>query len=512
VGDEIRIGPFRLTYTGTQLTQQDESSSIRIDALNLKKTGSKNVILLNDISLAIPPRKFVALVGGSGAGKSTLMDALNGLRPAQQGQIFYNGQDYYQNLAAFSTQLGYVPQDDIIHRELSVERALYFAAKLRLPDDFTEAQIRQRVEEVLEDVEMKHRRNLLVSRLSGGQRKRVSIALELLAKPNVFFLDEPTSGLDPGLDLKMMLLLRKLADKGHTIILVTHATTNINVCDYVCFLAQGGRLAYYGPPDDAKAFFSKATFAEIYSALEPTEENPNIPAQVEAGFKASPDYQRYVVAPLMQGPAGQVVQQSAAIKPPLRGQPLKAISAAHHALYRTAEKRCRHIGNPAFAGTDHRSHPDVLSQFHNLCTNARCQLPDAGQYRSNLGPHRLQRLPARCGCPEDAAGSSIRRATEENASADSAGLYSLRLRRHRSGNPLRDGLCRRHVWLRQCGPRSRQRRANLPQGACRQPGDLAVHALQMRRAGCPVFAAKWCACPDGEPDHPFHQASSCPSC
>ena len=324
-GDEVRIGPFKLTYTGTQLTQQNEQGSIRIDALHLKKVGTKETILINDISVAIPPRKFVALVGGSGAGKSTLMDALNGLRPAQQGAVLYNGQDYYHHLAAFSTQLGYVPQDDIIHRDLTVERALYYAAKMRLPSDFTEEQVNQRINEVLEDVEMTFRRRLLVSKLSGGQRKRVSIALELLANPSVFFLDEPTSGLDPGLDRKMMFLLRKLADKGHTIVLVTHATNNINACDDVCFLCQGGRLAYYGPPDDAKAYFSKTDFAEIYSALEPTEDNPNIPAQAEEKFKASPDFQKYVIAPLNQGPAGRanVQQQTAAVKPPKRGNPWK---------------------------------------------------------------------------------------------------------------------------------------------------------------------------------------------
>jgi ABC-type multidrug transport system ATPase subunit len=327
-GDEIRIGPFKLTYTGTQLTQHDESSSIRIDALHLKRIGNNNAVLINDISIAIPPRKFVALVGGSGAGKSTLMNALNGMRPAQSGVVLYNGQDYYSHLAAFSTQLGYVPQDDIIHRDLSVERALYYAAKLRLPNDFTDQQIKERVNEVLEDVEMKHRRQLLISKLSGGQRKRVSIALELLAKPSVFFLDEPTSGLDPGLDRKMMLLLRKLADKGHTIVLVTHATNNINACDYVCFLCQGGRLAYYGPPNEAKAYFGKTDFAEIYSALEPTEENPNVPAEAEARFKQSPDYRRYVVEPLQQGPAGRINldAQTVAIKPPKRGNPWKQFS------------------------------------------------------------------------------------------------------------------------------------------------------------------------------------------
>ncbi|MFL5694487.1 MAG: FHA domain-containing protein, partial [Ktedonobacteraceae bacterium] len=154
LGDEIRIGPYKLVYESNELKQYDESNFIRIDALNLKKTGNNNVTLLNDLSFSIPPRKFVALVGGSGAGKSTLMDALNGLRPAQSGKVLYNGQDYYHNLAAFSSQLGYVPQDDIVHRELTVERALYYAAKLRLPNDFTPAQIKQRINEVLEDVEM----------------------------------------------------------------------------------------------------------------------------------------------------------------------------------------------------------------------------------------------------------------------------------------------------------------------------------------------------------------------
>src|SRR5207248_3673908 len=128
---------------------------------------------------------------------------------------------------------------------------------------------------------MEDRRNFLVSKLSGGQRKRVSIALELLAKPSIFFLDEPTSGLDPGLDRKMMILLRKLADKGHTILLVTHATNNINVCDYVCFLASGGNLTYFGPPEEAKTYFKQPDFAEIYSLLDPGDDRPRTP--VEAG-------------------------------------------------------------------------------------------------------------------------------------------------------------------------------------------------------------------------------------
>ncbi len=324
-GNEIRIGPFKLTYTGTQLTQIDESNGIRIDALHLKKTGNNATVLLDDISLVIPPRKFVAVVGGSGAGKSTLMDALNGLRPVNDGKVLYNGQDYYRSLAAFSTQLGYVPQDDIVHRDLTVERALYYAAKMRLPEDFTEDQIRQRIDEVLSDVEMEDRRGLLVSKLSGGQRKRVSIALELLAKPSIFFLDEPTSGLDPGLDRKMMYLLRRLADKGHTIVLVTHATNNINTCDYVCFLAAGGRLVYYGPPDEAKRFFNKSDFAEIYGALEPTKDNPHTAEEAEKTFRNSTDYQKYVADPLRMGPAGRtsLLGETELTKPAKRGDPWK---------------------------------------------------------------------------------------------------------------------------------------------------------------------------------------------
>jgi len=330
-GDEIRIGPYRLIYEGNELKQYDESNLIRIDALHLRKFGNNNVTLLNDITVAIPPRKFVALVGGSGAGKSTLMDALNGLRPAQQGQVLYNGQDYYKNLAAFSTQLGYVPQDDIVHRDLTVERALYYAAKMRLPSDYTEEQIEQRIKEVLEEVELTRRRKLLVKKLSGGQRKRVSIALELLANPSVFFLDEPTSGLDPGLDRKMMFLLRNLADRGHTIVLVTHATNNITFCDYVCFLCSGGKLAYFGPPEQAKTYFGKNDFAEIYSSLEPTEENPNIPDEAEARFRASPEYQEYIVTPLREGPVGSNGASSASaarvapqqLKRPKRGNPFK---------------------------------------------------------------------------------------------------------------------------------------------------------------------------------------------
>ena len=300
VGDELHIGTYRLIYTGKQLIQRPEPQGIHVDALHLWKFGREQTQLLGDISLDIPRNSFVALVGGSGVGKSTLMYALAGIKPVQQGAVLYDDQDYYHHRDSFRSQLGYVPQDDIIHRRLTVRRALYYAARFRLPRSWTKQQINKRIGEVLNDVGIAHRSNLLVSKLSGGERKRVSIALELLANPNIFFLDEPTSGLDPGLDHKMMHLLRDLADKGRTIILVTHTIMNIDVCDYVCFLARGGRLAFYGRPQEAKDYFGTHNFAEIYTMLEPTEENPFAPQEAEERFRHSPYYKRYVQERLVQ--------------------------------------------------------------------------------------------------------------------------------------------------------------------------------------------------------------------
>lgn len=277
-----------------------DDNGIRVDALHLKEYGSGHITLLHDITLDFPKGAFVALVGSSGVGKTTLLNALSGIQPAHRGKVLYEGQDYYHHLDRFSDQIGYLPQDDIIHKDLKVKRALYYAARLRLPASYTRRQIHQRINAVLDDVEMSHRRNHLVRKLSGGERKRVSLALELLGNPRIFLLDEPTAGLDPGLDLKMMRLLRKLADRGHTIILVTHATRNIDVCDLVCFMAQGGRLAFYGTPAEAQAYFNTTNFAEIYNALEPTAEHKNIPKDAEERYKKSPYYTRHITDPLNQ--------------------------------------------------------------------------------------------------------------------------------------------------------------------------------------------------------------------
>ncbi|MFC1878908.1 FHA domain-containing protein [Chloroflexota bacterium] len=273
-GDVIQIGPFRLSYDaeGGGSLAQSMRMGHRIDCIKLGREVGKKKMILNNINLTVSPGEFISLVGGSGAGKSTLMKAMNGFEPANHGHLLMDAEPLYPRMDMYRTQMGYVPQDDIIHRTLPVKLALYYAAKLRLPDA-SRAEIDSRIQEALESVDMVEHQEKMVSVLSGGQRKRVSIAVELLARPSLFFLDEPTSGLDPGLEKKMMYDMARLADEGRTIVLVTHATANIEQCDQVAFLTYG-KLSYYGPPNDALKFFGVRDFSDIYLKLS-QEINPS---------------------------------------------------------------------------------------------------------------------------------------------------------------------------------------------------------------------------------------------
>jgi ABC-type multidrug transport system ATPase subunit/pSer/pThr/pTyr-binding forkhead associated (FHA) protein len=321
-GDAIRIGPCRLVFGAESLERHDEEGNLRLDALHLSKTVGKGMTILQDISLSVLAREFVAIVGVSGAGKSTLLDALNGFRPATRGVVLVNGSDLYENFDAYRTELGYVPQDDIIHRELTVAQALDYAAQLRMPADTTQMERRQRIQEVLEDLDLTPRRDLPIHRLSGGQRKRVSIGVELLTRPSLFFLDEATSGLDPGTEAQMMRLLRKLADQGRTILLVTHATKNVMMCDLVVFLAKGGRVAYFGPPEEALEYFGVQDFDEIY----PKIEGELSPDEWELRYKRSPQYQQYIVGRL-RAPEGPLAEGRLRLKRQSPGTGVKRVSA-----------------------------------------------------------------------------------------------------------------------------------------------------------------------------------------
>lgn len=293
VGDIIRIGPCTFTLKIDEtLVKQNEQGNLQLDAVHLNKVVGKGINLLNDISLSIKAREFVVIAGVSGGGKSTLLDALNGFRPATSGQVLVNGVDLYKNFNAYRTDIGYVPQKDIVHMELTVEQALEFAARLRMPSDTTTAERRTRVDEVLEDLGLSHRRDVPVKALSGGQLKRVSIGVELLTKPSLFFLDEATSGLDPGTEAEIMKLLRKLADQGRTIVLITHATENVKLCDKVVFLAKGGNLAYFGPSQEAPEYFGVKTFNGIY----PQVERELSPQEYQQRYVDSPLYEQYIAA------------------------------------------------------------------------------------------------------------------------------------------------------------------------------------------------------------------------
>ncbi|MDJ0795586.1 MAG: ATP-binding cassette domain-containing protein [Calothrix sp. MO_167.B12] len=309
-GNIIHIGPFSLAYRRDYLEIQDTGSQIRLDVHKLirqvKDKEGKDKTILNNVSLVIEPGQLVALVGGSGAGKSTLMKSLLGIEPVSSGVVFLNGDNLRQNWPVYRTQIGYVPQDDIVHPDLRVQEVLAYACKLRLPPD---TDVKQVVKTTLQQIQLTHVKDNFIRNLSGGQRKRVSIGVELLADPKLFFLDEPTSGLDPGLDKEMMHLLRELANQGRTVVLVTHATANIEACDRIVFMGRGGKLCYFGEPKEALNFFEMPSndfkyFSDIYIKLDQGNSPQKVLENVEYWadkYDRSPQCDRYVKSLLKSG-------------------------------------------------------------------------------------------------------------------------------------------------------------------------------------------------------------------
>jgi ABC-type multidrug transport system ATPase subunit len=233
----------------------------------LRKTVRGGRCVLHEISFAVRPGELVGIVGGSGAGKTTLLEALAGVRPADSGVVLFDGADLAANLDAFRGVLGYVPQEDIIHAELPLARTLRYAARLRLPASTSRVELDAVVARALAALDLSERADVPVGALSGGQRKRASIAVELLTDPHVFFLDEPTSGLDPATGAELLRLLRMLADGGATVVFATHTVQDLGRCDRVLFLARGGRLAFYGSPAEALRYFEVDRVEEIYERL-----------------------------------------------------------------------------------------------------------------------------------------------------------------------------------------------------------------------------------------------------
>jgi ABC-type multidrug transport system ATPase subunit len=224
-------------------------------------------VLVDDVSFALESGSFLAIVGPSGSGKSTLLRALSGVDRPTAGSLQLDGRDLHTDDARLRTRLGIVPQDDIVQPELTVGASVGYAAELRFPPDVPRADRRARVDEVLAQLELSDRRRTPIKSLSGGQRKRVSVATELLVRPSLLFLDEPTSGLDPGLERSLMEVLRELADGGRTVVCVTHSVDSLDLCDRVLYLAPGGGMAYFGPPGRAAAYFGQPSLQRVFQSL-----------------------------------------------------------------------------------------------------------------------------------------------------------------------------------------------------------------------------------------------------
>ncbi|MYX12124.1 FHA domain-containing protein [Streptomyces sp. SID8374] len=293
-GDIVGIGHSAFSLVGDVLQEFVDTGEVSLDVQDLEvtvgKAGKGGKTLLDGVSFPVGEKCLLGVVGPSGAGKSTLLNALTGLRPADTGTVLYDGRDLYRDFAELRQRIGLVPQDDILHSQLTVRKALGYAAELRFPQDTAKEERQARVFEVIHELGLEQRANQPIHSLSGGQRKRVSVALELLTKPSLLFLDEPTSGLDPGMDRSVMHMLRGLADDGRTVVVVTHSVLSLEVCDRLLVLAPGGRIAYYGPPDDALAFFGFDEWPEAFEAFENDRDR-----DWAATYADSPFHRQYIV-------------------------------------------------------------------------------------------------------------------------------------------------------------------------------------------------------------------------
>ncbi len=238
-----------------------------LDVHGVTWTIEGNKTLLDNISMSARPGTLTAVIGPSGAGKSTFARLVAGYTHPTDGQVSFEGHDVHAEYASLRSRIGMVPQDDVVHGQLTVRQALMYAAELRLPPDTTKADREQVVDEVLEELEMTQHLDTRVDKLSGGQRKRASVALELLTGPSLLILDEPTSGLDPALDRQVMTMLRQLADAGRVVLVVTHSLTYLDVCDQVLLLAPGGKTAFYGPPNQIGPAMGTTNWADIFSSV-----------------------------------------------------------------------------------------------------------------------------------------------------------------------------------------------------------------------------------------------------
>nr|WP_230487588.1 ATP-binding cassette domain-containing protein [Mycobacterium intracellulare] len=276
-GDVVTIGNVDLVFTGDGLVRRTEAAT-RTGGLEVNSvcyTVDHGKQLLDHISLTARPGTLTAIIGGSGAGKTTLSRLIVGYTSPTSGTVTFEGHNIHTEYASMRSRIGMVPQDDVVHRQLTVNQALNYAAELRLPPDTSKEERARVVAQVLEELDMTQHAETRVDKLSGGQRKRASVALELLTQPSLLLLDEPTSGLDPALDRQVMLMLRQLADAGRVVLVVTHSVSYLDVCDQILLVAPGGKTAFCGPPDQVEAAMGTRNWADIFAKVgaDPDEAN-----------------------------------------------------------------------------------------------------------------------------------------------------------------------------------------------------------------------------------------------
>ncbi len=266
--DIILITNSKLIFSANKISYCTFNHGIRVDAAHIfKKVDKGRKIICNNVSLNIEPCELVAIIGGSGAGKSTIMNCISGYSKPTSGEVKVNGIDLYHNFESMKDIIGYVPQQDIVFENLTVFDMLSYTAKLRLPKDISRKERNDIILKVIDTVELSAHKDTIIKRLSGGQRKRASIAVELISDPNLFFLDEPASGLDPGTERNLMRTLKGMTVKGKTVIFVTHSTLNLHMCDKIVFMGSGGKLCFCGSYDAALRFFGVNDLVDVYNLI-----------------------------------------------------------------------------------------------------------------------------------------------------------------------------------------------------------------------------------------------------
>ncbi len=287
-GDVVHIGPFKFYVKGGELRRADDLSKIRIEARALGvRLGAKR--LLDNVNLTIEPGDFVALLGPSGAGKSTLCKVLSGQLAPTNGRLFMNGFPAAKFGAVFARSMGYVSQQILLRPELTVWETLSDQSLIRLPGDSTEKERRCRAAEVLELMELTDRRDTRVSNLSGGEARRLHVGVELLASPSVVILDEPLAGLDPGLIGKFMQIFRRISDRGHTLILITHTLERLELCDRLVYI-QAGKMLFSGAPSAICGHFNVSSISQVYERSGAGGLGADADGGRPAGVAAAPAY------------------------------------------------------------------------------------------------------------------------------------------------------------------------------------------------------------------------------